>query len=124
MHQTCVLPTNLLFSFVGKKYYHKTGDSVRAGFIYKLGKREGNEEDATAAGSQPTKKSRVGEEDDNLRVKLARDKLKETKQRRLTLGKNCNILPCDKLFIQKFFTNPANYGLTKLDANKKFPGMS
>ena len=103
---------------VGDSIYNRCGDQIRAPVIFKLNSEEaGQGEDDVP----PVKKTKFDDEDEMMRKKIAQEKLSET-GRKFTLGRNCRVLPQDRLMIQNFFSNPDNFSVTKLDPSVKFPG--
>ena len=119
---------------VGTDYYHRTGDEVRFSCIYNQTRKEipteqvqdedSNDEDNDDFGT-PSKRQKLMEKDEELRRNIAIETLRKSAQKRtLVHGKGVKLLPADRTAVQVMLCAEKYRDITKLDPNKKLPGMN
>ena len=83
---------------------------------------ESDESNEKLEGLVAEKRSRIEKEDNDAKVARARAVLeKNTRKRKVALGRNCKLLPDDRAFLQNLFSRTGSFGDLKL-YDSKFPG--
>ena len=110
---------------VGAEYYDKSGSDVRASVLCQLSEKQSpykGDSGITAQIAEKRGDKRRAELEQN--ADAAKKKLFDRKlNRNMTLGKRCRVLPKDRYFMQKLFSN-ADCGEIFINTRNGFPGIS
>ena len=107
----------------GSKHYDRTDPEVRAAAMHFIGTQDGSDKPTSKeeiSDEVAKKRARIEKEDDAAKISAAVANVQKEKDRKVQLGKNCNLLPKDRRFLQKELSKGGKYHkfLNSLD---KFP---
>ena len=90
---------------VGLEHYDKTGQNTRASFITQLSQLESPSKAGGEVSDEVKKKrQKIDQEDKEKNLRRAKETLiKDKMSKKEKLSKKCKVVPCDRLFLQKFF---------------------
>ena len=117
-------------STTGAKYYDKTAGIFKASAMHYIDKQKGigsqmpsfSKSDNDLEEAVAHKRARIEKEDYEAKISKAKDILeKNTRARKVTLGRNCKLLPTDRSYIQQIFSIDGIFGDLRL-YDSKFPG--
>ena len=111
---------------VGLNHYDKGSSDYRSGFIHELSQTEGScsqiEEDDLPEPAA-AKRAKLEEKESELRAEIVEDKKKKSNHAKHSICKSQKIMPDDREFLQKLFSEEKYKNLHRINKNKSFPGF-
>ena len=111
---------------VGLSHYDKGSSDYRSNFIHELSQMEGScsqiEEDDLPEPAA-AKRAKLEEEESELRAEIVEDKKKKSNHAKYSICKSQKIMPDDREFLQKLFSEEKYKNLHRISKKKSFPGF-
>ena len=110
---------------VGLSHYDKGSSDYRSNFIHELSQMEGSCSQVEDNLPEPAaaKRAKLEEEESELKAEIVEDKTKKSNHAKYSICKSQKIMPDDREFLQKLFSEEKYKNLHRINKNKSFPGF-
>ena len=110
---------------VGLSHYDKGSSDYRSNFIHELSQMEGScsQVEDNLPEHAAAKRAKLEEEESELKAEIVEDKTKKSNHAKYSICKSQKIMPDDREFLQKLFSEEKYKNLHRINKNKSFPGF-
>lgn len=110
---------------VGLSHYDKGSSDYRSNFIHELSQMEGSSSQIEDNLPEPAaaKRAKLEEEEFELKAEIVEEKKKKSNHAKYNTSKYQKLMPEDREFLQKLFSDEKYKHLHRINKNKSFPGF-